>query len=203
MAKKRKASGKLETLIRIEELIHSIREERVILDSDLAMIYGVETRVLNQAVKRNLARFPADFLFQLTSREIQEVRASRSQTVILKRGENVKYRPYAFTEHGAIMAANVLNSAKAIQMSVFVIRAFVKMRGALSETAKMAAKLSALEQEIKGRLDTHEKAIVDVLQQLMEILNPDEILIPDSEPKREIGFHVKEEAKKPSKTKKG
>src|SRR5690348_7160806 len=104
MAKRTKTTDKLESGIRIEELIHSIRGERVILDSDLARIYGVETRVLNQAVKRNLSRFPADFLFQLTTREIQEVRGSKSQTVILKRGENLKYKPYAFTEHGAIMA---------------------------------------------------------------------------------------------------
>jgi len=89
------------------------------------------------------------------------------------------------------MAANVINSPKAIQMSVFVIRASVKMRAALNETVKMAEKLSALEQEIKGRLDTHEKAIVDVLQQLMEILNPDEILISDNEPKRETSRNAK------------
>ena len=165
--------------------------------------------VFNQAIKRNLARFPPDFLFQITREELvnlksQFVISSPAHAEVAPSGHGGRRKlPWAFTEHGAIMAANVLNSAKAIQMSVFVIRAFVKMRGALSETTKMAAKLSALEQEIKGRLDTHEKAIVDVLQQLMEILNPDEILIPDSEPKREIGFHVKEEAKKPSKPKKG
>jgi len=191
MARKIKTSGKLGTRIRIEELIHSIRGERVILDSDLARIYGVETGALNRAVKRNKNRFPPDFLFQLNR---QESLALKCQIGISnnRRGGR-RYFPYAFTEHGAIMAANVINSPKAIQMSVFVIRAFVKMRAALNETVKMAEKLSALEQEIKGRLDTHEKAIVDVLQQLMEILNPDEILISDNEPKREIGFHAKEE----------
>src|SRR5436190_8522835 len=193
--------AKLETN-ELGRLIYQIRAQRVMLDSDLASIYGVQTKALNRAVKRNRDRFPKDFVFQLTAHESELLRR-QSGTLKTERGAHRKYLPWAFTEHGAIMAANVLNSAKAIQMSVFVIRAFVKMRGVLSETAKMAAKLSALEQEIKGRLDTHEKAIVDVLQQLMEILNPDEILIPDSEPKREIGFHVQEEAKKPSKPKKG
>ena len=87
-----------------------IRGQRVILDSDLATIYGVETRSLNQAVKRNRNRFPGDFLFQLNLKEAREVRRSRSQNVTLKRGQNIKYLPYAFTEHGAVMAANVLNS---------------------------------------------------------------------------------------------
>lgn len=96
-------------LEKIAPLIHEIRGERVILDSDLASIYGVETRILNQAVKRNPKRFPTDFVFQLTKDEIDQLR-SRSQFVILKRGHNIKYAPYAFTEHGTIMAANVLNS---------------------------------------------------------------------------------------------
>src|SRR5262245_11443877 len=99
-----------------------------IMDIDLARIYGVETRVLNQAVKRNLEKFPGDFMFRLTRDEAETVFRSRSQSVILKQGQNIKFLPYAFTEHGAIMAANILNSPHAVQMSVFVIRAFVRLR---------------------------------------------------------------------------
>ena len=112
----------------IESVIIVIRGQRAILASDLAEIYGVETRVLNQAVKRNRERFPEDFLFRLTRREAETIAASRSQFVTLKRGQNIKYLPYAFTEYGAIMAANVLNSGHAMRMSVFVVRAFVRLR---------------------------------------------------------------------------
>lgn len=119
----------------IERAIRQVRDERVILDSDLAKIYGVETRVLKQAVRRNRAKFPPDFLFELTLAEATSLRGndpvdgkrSRSQIVTLKRGANVKHRPFAFTEHGAIMAANILNSPQAVQMSVFVVRAFVRV----------------------------------------------------------------------------
>src|SRR5260221_14597554 len=117
----------------LERCILSVRGERVILDSDLAVLYGATTKVLNQAVKRNADRFPDDFMFQLSIEEAAAVRRSRSQFVTLKRGENIKYLPYAFTEHGAMMAANVLKSARAAQMSVFVVRAFVKMRLILAD----------------------------------------------------------------------
>ena len=112
----------------IEELIVTIRNQRVILAADLARIYGVETRVLNQAVKRNREKFPADFMYQITRDEAQEVQRLRSQTVILKPGQHLKYFPYAFTEHGAIMAANVLNSPRAVQTSVLAVRARVRLR---------------------------------------------------------------------------
>jgi len=105
---------------RIERSILLLRGQKVILDADLAKIYGVETRVLNQAVKRNRDRFPEDFTFRLTRDEASGVAASRSQSVILKRGGNIKYLPYVFTEHGAIMAANVLNSQRAVRMSAYV-----------------------------------------------------------------------------------
>src|ERR1022692_2408453 len=101
----------------IGSMIRTIRGEKVILDSDLATLYGVETRILNQQVKRNINRFPSDFLFQLTQEEAETAFRSRSQIVILKRGMNIKYRPYAFTENGAIMAANMLNSPEAVRMS--------------------------------------------------------------------------------------
>lgn len=94
-----------------------IRGEKVILDSDLARVYGVSTKAFNQAVKRNLARFPEDFIFRLSKGEAEAIQISRSQTVTLKRGQNVKYLPYAFTEHGALQAANILNGARAVQMN--------------------------------------------------------------------------------------
>ena len=179
----------------IDSLIIEVREQKVILDAGLASIYGVPTKVFNQAIKRNAERFPQDFMFRLTLDEAQTAHRLRSQFVTLKRGQHLKYLPYAFTEHGAIMAANVLRSPRAIQMSVFVIRAFVKMRSALKDTRELAQKLSALEQELKGRLDLHEAAIVDVLQRIMRILDPPPKPPPPPQPPRpQIGFHIKEDA---------
>lgn len=173
-----------------DQLIVTIRNERVIVDSDLARIYGVETRVLKQAVRRNRDKFPPDFLCELTLSEADELRRtlSRSQIVILNRGENIKHRPFAFTEHGAIMAANILNSPRAVQMSVFVVRAFIKMRAAFTDTRELARKLVSLEEELKARLDTHEGAIVDVLQRIMVLLDPPPP--PPARPAREMGFHA-------------
>lgn len=126
----------------LEPVIHTIRGERVILDSDLARLYGVETKVFKQAVRRNREKFPPDFMFELTLAEAEKLRRSRSQIVTLQRGENIKHAPFAFTEHGALMTANVLNSAAAIQMSVFVTRAFIKMRSLLTtDTRELANKL--------------------------------------------------------------
>lgn len=124
---------------------------------------------------------------------------NRSQIVTgsLQRHRDPKSRPFAFTEHGAIMAANILNSPQAVQMSVFVVRAFVKMRAALTDTRELARKLGALEQELKSRLDTHETAIVDVLQHVMALLDPPPP--PPDPPAREMGFHT---ALKPSPSKK-
>ena len=174
----------------IDDLIVTVREHRVILAPALAAIYGVSTKALNQAVKRNAEKFPTDFMFRLSRKEAEELLASRSQIVTLKRGQNIKYLPYAFTEHGAIMAANVLNSPQATQMSVFVVRAFVKMRSAFGDTRELARKLVLLEQELKIRLNIHEAAIVDVLQRIMKILDPPPP--PPEPPAPEIGFHVKE-----------
>jgi phage regulator Rha-like protein len=140
---------------------------------------------LNRAVKRNAERFPKDFVFQLTRREFE---ALRYQIGTLKtgRGQHRKYLPYVFTEHGAIMAANVLNSARAVQMSVFVVRAFLKMRALLLGTRELAEKLTALEKKLTSRLDVHEAAIVEVLQELMQILNPPPPLPEPAKPR--IGF---------------
>lgn len=176
----------------IDSLIIEVRGQKVILDAGLASIYGVQTKNLNKAVKRNLHRFPPDFMFQLTSEEAQSL---RFQFGTLKRGQHLKYLPYAFTEHGAIMAATVLNSPRAVQMSLFVVRAFLKMRSMLMDTRELARKLVALEQQLKGRLDLHEVAIVDILQRIMRLLDP-----PPGPPapppplKPEIGFHIKENA---------
>ena len=149
----------------------------------------METRVLNQAVKRNSEKFPRDFVFRLTLEEAEAAQRSRSQIVILKRGANIKYLPYAFTEHGVIMAANVLNSPRAVQMSVFVVRAFIRMREVLANTRQLTRKLARLEGELKARLDVHEGAIVEILQRVMGILDPPRLPEPK---RRSIGFRVEE-----------
>lgn len=172
----------------VENLIQTIRGQRVILDADLARIYGVPTKVLNQAVKRNRKRFPSDFMFQLTATEAGSARRSRSQTVTLKRGQNLKYRPYAFTEHGAIQAANVLNSEAAVQMGLFVVRAFVKMREALANHRELAHKLAEVERTLTERLDDHEQIIASILEELRQLMNPPEPA------RKQIGFHVRERA---------
>lgn len=186
----------------VERLIVTVREQKVILDADLAALYGVPTKRLNEQFRRNRKRFPRDFAFQLTA---EEVIALRSQIATLdsagesrspnwsqfatssSRHRGKTYRPYAFTEHRALQAANILNSPRAVQMSVFVIRAFVKMRETLLGTRELARKLRELEKQLTGRLDTHEVAIVKVLQQLMTILDPPSP--PPLPPKPRIGFH--------------
>ncbi len=169
----------------IEERVLSIRGQNVILDTDLALIYGVPTKRLNEQVKRNQGRFPSDFVFRLTATEAAGCQRSRSQFATLKRGQNIKYLPYAFTEHGALMAANLLNSSRAIAMSVYVIRAFVKMREHLAANAAILKRLA----EIDKSLLLHDTALRDIYQKLRPLLEP-----PPPPPKPEIGFHVKEEA---------
>jgi len=174
----------------IEGKIYTVRGQRVIVDRDLAGIYGVETRRLNEQVKRNLAKFPEDFMFQLTEGETNDWARSRSQIATMKRGKNIKYLPYAFTEHGAIMAATVLNSPRAIEMSVFVVRAFIKMRETLANNKTLALKLAELENKLTGRLNVHERAIVHVLGEVRKLMAAAE-QSPDP-PKRKIGFKVEE-----------
>ena len=170
---------------KIESLIRTIRGQKVILDSDLAHIFGVPTFRFNEAVKRNRARFPDDFLFQLTSEEYSNL---ISQIAISSSHGGRRKLPYAFTENGAIMSANVLNSPEAVRMSVFVVRAFVQMRDLLGSTKELARKLAELERKLTARLDGHEIAIVDVLRRVMEILDPPPL--PPEPPKRRIGFHT-------------
>jgi phage regulator Rha-like protein len=145
--------------------IFVVRGKRVLLDSELAKLYGTETRVLNQAVRRNRERFPDDFVLELTN---QEVTRSRSQIVILNvgRGSNVKHPPMAFTEHGAIMAATVLNSPRAVQMTVFVVRAFVKMREALLVNAVLVREVAAL----KTRMDALDEKTRTQFEQVYEAI---------------------------------
>lgn len=174
---------------RVSRGVFTLRGQKVILDADLAAVYGVETGALNRAVKRNIRRFPSDFIYQLAPEEVRDLRC---QIGISNGQGGRRYLPFAFTEHGAIMAATVLNSPRAVQMSVFVVRAFVAMREALSDTAALARKLAALEREVKARLDGHDAAIVDVLRRFMEILDPPPL--PEPPPKPPIGFGVKEKS---------
>lgn len=162
----------------IERRIVILRGHRVMLDRDLATLYGVETRTLNQAVKRNLDRFPPDFMFRLTEKEAREQLPSRSQTVILKRGQNVKYLPFVFTEHGAVMLANVLKSSPAVRASIQVVRAFVRIRQRLVTHELLARQLGKL----AGKVGKHDLELRQVFMTLRGILEP------PRRPKRPIGF---------------
>jgi hypothetical protein len=167
----------------IEPVVRVIRGQRVILDADLAEIYGVATKVLNQAVKRNLERFPADFMFRLTTQERDTL---RSQIVTSRSHGGQRYLPCAFSEHGAVMAANVLNSKRAVAMSVYVVRAFVKLREVLASTEELAKKLDDVERKLTSRQNIHEKAIVQLFTQMRDLLRP---APPQPEPtRRRIGF---------------
>jgi hypothetical protein len=162
----------------IENQIVLIRRQKVLLDSDLAALYGVDVGALNQAVKRNEDRFPTDFVFRLTAEENDVL---KSQIVISKSGRGGRrYLPYAFTEHGAIMAAGVLNSPRAVQMSIFVVRAFIRLRETLAAHKALAAKLAELEQ----RLETHDTAIEEIVRAIRALMT-----LPDK-PRRQIGFRT-------------
>jgi hypothetical protein len=176
-------------LLDLDRVILTVRGQKVILDADLAAVYGVTTKRLNEQVKRNEDRFPLDFAFRLTSAEKNEVVANCDHLSRLRFSPGL---PLVFTEHGAIMAANVLKSQQAARMSVFVVRAFVKLRAALAESQDLTRKLAAVEAELKSRLDVHEAAIVEVLQRIMRILDPPPP--PPGPAPPEIGFHVKEDA---------
>ncbi len=163
-------------LERVEQAILIIRNQKVILDRDLANLYGVETKVLNQAVKRNPDRFPEDFMFQLSLEEVQNL---RSQFVTSSYGGR-RYLPYAFTEHGALMAANVLNSPQAIVMSVAIVRTFIKLRQILSVNKDLVRRLDELEK----KYDQHFQVVFRAIKQLME-----PPIQPKEKEKPRIGFH--------------
>ncbi|MBK9214176.1 MAG: ORF6N domain-containing protein [Chloracidobacterium sp.] len=179
----KKPDTELAVIQEIENKIFVIRDQRVMLDSDLAEVYQVETRVLKQAVRRNRQRFPEDFLFELSESEIAELERSRSQSVTLnktgsKRGSNIKYAPFAFTEHGAVMLASVLNSQTAVEASIFVVRAFVKMRAMLELYQELADRVEELEKVT----DYHGQKFGVVSGLLSEIMRDPKYL------KRKIGF---------------
>jgi len=166
---------------RIAQSILILRGHRVILDSELAALYGVSTKRFNEQVRRNRGRFPADFMFQLT---LEELAVLRSQIATLKggRGQHRKYLPYAFTEHGAIMAATVLNSPRAVEMSAYVVRAFVHLRDLLSSNRELARRFAELEAPLDKKLTQHDQAIAAILSAIRQLMNP-------PQPKRRpIGF---------------
>lgn len=185
----------------LEPLIFNVRGQRVVLDIDLARLYGVSTKALNQAVRRNSNRFPGDFAFQLEHAEFETLRSqivtakaqaadskaektSRSQTVTSsERRGGTRVPPWAFTEHGALMAANILRSECAVQMSVFVVRAFVRLREHVAANTAILKRLA----EIDKTLLRHDAALRDVYQKLLPLLQPAPV-----PPKRRIGFHTGE-----------
>jgi len=164
--------------VSVESRILVLRQQKVILDVDLADLYGVPVKRLNQQVKRNQERFPADFMFQLTAEEQPSLRLQNATSKNTRGGR--RYAPYAFTEHGAIMAATVLNSERAVEMSVFVVRAFVRLREMLATNQKLAVKMDELEQ----RLDTHDASIQELIDAIRELM------APDPPTGRKIGFHL-------------
>jgi ORF6N domain len=173
---------------RVAGKILVLRNQKVILDADLAELYGVAIKRLNEQIKRNRDRFPQDFLFTLTKAENESL---RSQIATSKTGRGGRrYLPNAFTEHGAIMAATVLNSKRAIEMSIFVVRAFVRMRQAIAANQHLASKLT----ELESRLDGHDEQIVELIEAIRELVTP----LPANN--RRIGFEAPSEpAKRQSK----
>ncbi len=170
------------SIVPTESIVNKIvffRGEKVLLDHDLAELYGVETKVLKQAVRRNIKRFPDDFMFELTKEENQSL---RSQNVTLKRGQHSKYLPFAFTEQGVAMLSSVLNSERAIDVNIAIMRAFVQLRRMIASHDELASKLAELERHLKDH-DDQIQAIFEAIQQL--------VASPETK-KRKIGFEVKE-----------
>lgn len=178
MADKKNQETSLTVIEGIEEKIYLIRGQKVMLDSDLAEVYQVETRVLNQAVKRNLNRFPEDFMFQLTETEAEKLRNSSQFVMSSKKHRGVTYRPYAFTEHGAVMLASVLKSQTAIEASIEVVRAFIKIRSIFALHQDLAERLEKLEKTT----DKHDQNFAVISQLLSQIFRDPKFL------KRKIGF---------------
>jgi hypothetical protein len=161
-------------VVPVEHITQSIlvlRGHRVLLDAKLATLYGVSTKRFNEQVRRNRERFPGDFMFQLTD---EERAGLRSQIATLKggRGEHRKYLPYAFTEHGAIMAATILNSPRAVDMSVYVVRAFVKLRALLSSNRELARRFAQLETRLDKKLTEHDQQIAAILSAIRQLMHP-------------------------------
>lgn len=173
---------RISSLIPVESIstkIFLIRSEKVLLDRDLANLYGVETKVLNQAVNRNISRFPADFMFRLTKEENDFL---RSQIVTLKKGEHSKYLPAAFTEQGVAMLSSVLKSERAVQVNIAIMRAFVQMRKFFESNQALAKKLSTLEAETKKKFAKQHDQIALIFEAIKELM------IEKEKPKRRIGY---------------
>ena len=166
----------------VEQLIHLVRGEKVLLDADLARLYGVTTGALNRAVKRNGDRFPADFMFELSA---DEARILKCQTGISNTGHGGRRRsrPYAFTEQGVAMLSSVLRSDRAVQVNIAIMRAFVSLRRILASSESLARKLAEMERQLEG----HDQAIKSLFAAIRELMTP------PTTPEREIGFHVKED----------
>ena len=150
--------------------IHLVRGEKVLLDTDLANLYGVATKRLNEQVRRNPTRFPPDFMFQLTDQEFSGLRSQIATSKIRPGRGGRRYLPYAFTEHGALMAANLLNSARAIEVSVYVVRAFVRLREALTANKELARKLDVLERETEALALKHDALAAETHAQFREVI---------------------------------
>jgi len=176
------AEGAIIPVGRIEERILLIRGERVMLDADLAALYGVQTKNLVKAAKRNIERFPEDFMFQLTPAEFRDLRFQFGTSNTGRGGR--RYAPYAFTEHGAIMAASILSTDRAVRVSVYVVRAFVKLRQFISEHKELARKLAELERRLQG----HDEQILALMEAIRELMVPP----PPKEGRKRIGFSVGE-----------
>ena len=166
------------SIFSVESRILLLRHHKIILDADLAELYDVPVKRLNQQVKRNQERFPSDFMFQLTPKEREVLRLQFATSN--KGSGGRRYAPYAFTEHGAIMAATVLNSRRAVQMSVFVVRAFVRLREMLANNRQLAAKIGELESHVDGH-DTTIQQLIGAIKQLMA---------PEQPTGRKIGFRL-------------
>jgi len=207
-AKKKSQPGKSAPVFipeKIAPLVHYLRHEKVILDSDLAELYGVATKVLNQAVHRNLARFPSDFMFQLSEDEMENLKPQivtsseaepslrsqivtldaetdflRSQSATLKRGQHRKYLPYAFTEQGVAMLSSVLRSSRAVEVNIAIMRTFVQLRRLMDSNQLLAEKIETLEQKYSEH-DQNFTLVFDAIKQLIS---------GDSNPRREMGFHT-------------
>jgi hypothetical protein len=176
----------------VAQRIHLIRGQRVVLDVDLAAFYGETTKRFNQQVSRNRQRFPEDFMFQLDDEEFAALRL-QSATLKTGRGQHRKYLPYAFTEHGAIMAATLLNSPRATALSIYVVRAFVELRGMLSTNRELVVKVHTLERKVS----VHERNIAQLADSMADLL-----AAPPPQPKRPIGFITPEDKGKKTSSKK-
>jgi hypothetical protein len=179
MSRDKNKKGSLVPLERVVSRIFLVRGQKAMLDADLAELYGVTTKRLNEQVKRNIDRFPSDFMFQLNAREHDSLRSQFATSKGASGRGGRRYLPFVFTEHGAVMAASVLDSKRAVQVSIYVVRAFVQLREMLSSNKKLAHKLNELER----KLATHDQAITELIEAIRRLMTPSE-----TKKKRPIGF---------------